>query len=294
MKLLLIIQRVWQNSIEYFRTSPSIFPVRLSLLVKDIVVATIFFTLLSTLLLYVETHIDGVINPGTFQRPIQNQSLLDKKTFARLKPFAVEIINLKHSATGSGFHVVAPSGTVYILTNRHVCKEDSESILAVPPGHLTGIPRRVIDRDWNNDLCLVEGMPQVKTGLTISSSVQGSESIYILGYPGHLGLTLSKGNLQGIRPMWQTIDLSRCEASIKNPGLNHSRMQIVETDRKLSCQYRIYSYSTNAPVYFGSSGSMVVNLNDELVGVVWAKNDDETNYAAVVILEDVVKFLEHY
>lgn len=71
----------------------------------------------------------------------------------------VKITNAIGKSGGTGFHIQAPSGEVYILTNAHVCElgKKTNSVFISQDNFSSKVERRIIEQSKYTDLCLVEG-----------------------------------------------------------------------------------------------------------------------------------------
>jgi len=93
------------------------------------------------------------------------------------------------NGTGTGFVIRAPSGVNYIVTNAHVCGNDTT--MGVQVGKRI-VQRDVVDKNWAYDLCLVENLPTNPSGL-LMGKVKAGDEIAILGHPRGTPLVLASG-----------------------------------------------------------------------------------------------------
>jgi len=159
---------------------------------------------------------------------------------------------------GTGFEVIAPSGKIYTLTNRHVCEALANN--AVVDHRL--VPLRIIDISNKTDLCLLEPLTG-REALTVSQTpIMPHEDIFVWGY-GHLQpLTRSLGEYVG--PYSDTV------LYVEHPD-----------------------YCT-AHILPGNSGSPVLNSEGDVIGVVFASGAIIDNRALCVPLKDIQEFLSVY
>ena len=190
---------------------------------------------------------------------------------------------------GSGFVVVSPSGHFYGVTNEHVCADAVTSGAALPymtirmeDGLKQTVPILKVSRV--SDLCLV-GLPiDVRSGLPLASSYASGDYVEAFGHPGLGPLTLSPGIIVESRYTTTLDDESPKEKCGLNTG---------ETLTRAGCERTLKSVITTITIAGGSSGSPVVNIHGEVVGVAYAAFED-TGVSSMVPLEQLVKFLVDY
>ena len=165
----------------------------------------------------------------------------DLKELARDAKFSVVALNVLDAfggklGTGSGFFV-DPTGL--IVTNFHVI-EQGRRIEAVLSNERTLEVAGVMATDEDNDLAVlkVDSGPFPALGLADSESVEAGERVVVLGSPLGLTGTLSEGIVSNV---W------------KDEMLPHGK--------------RGTALQITAAISPGSSGSPVMNLDGEVVGV---------------------------
>ncbi len=194
----------------------------------------------------------GVVASAVMRRPILLVTLL---LLAGLRPAAAQDLkelarDAKHSVvalkildafggelgTGSGFFV-DPTGL--IVTNFHVI-ERGRRIEAVLSNERTLEVAGVMAKDEDNDLAVlkVDSGPFPALGLADSAAVEAGERVVVLGSPLGLTGTLSEGIVSNVRQ-----------------------------DHILPDGKRISAIQITAAMSPGSSGSPVMNLDGEVIGV---------------------------
>lgn len=225
---------------------------------------------------------------------------MNQKIFEQAKPYTMFLENKTEGWRGTGFQIMSPSGNVYIITNRHVCGSKAQVLQATPDPEIPGIPRRILAKDWNNDLCLLEAMPQNKKGLKISKGYSLMEPAYAVGYPGDMPLSIVSGNILGEGFAIEEVEMERCEKALVSDitsGNNNRFKVLTELNLKTqkiesSCNYKIKTLATSLPIYPGDSGSMLINKNLEVLGVIWGTSKDDTHWGVAVPKDDVILFLQ--
>jgi S1-C subfamily serine protease len=139
---------------------------------------------------------------------------------------------------GTGFFI-SPEGR--IATNHHVI-EGAQAIVARTHDRRRIRVEAVVATDEENDLAILRAEPGAYVPLALgeSSSVESGERVVVLGNPLGLDFTLSEGIVSAVR----------AANELKEDGLDLPHVQI------------------SAPISFGSSGSPVLNLSGEVIGVV--------------------------
>lgn len=187
----------------------------------------------------------------------------------------IQIIAPDFKMTGTGFHVKAPSGAVYILTNRHVCAGAVDGELLIS----TGVDiqyRKVVAIAPVGDLCLVE--PIQKNGIEVAEDHSLITPILQIGHGGGNSASSQIAFMRSKRiiPM-----CTRRPPVTIQEALGGGKVQCVLN--------QVYAYDFLAKG--GASGSPIMSLDGELVSVLFAINDTQT-YG--VPLNQIQKFLQGF
>ena len=173
----------------------------------------------------------------------------------------VEVTDIDGTTGGTGFHVILPSGKIAIMTNAHVCRHQVNGIIYISDEDYDLYPRKVILSASYTDLCMIEALPDIKP-LSLAQYAYSGEPIIEIGHPQLLPLTLSYGELISK----EIVDIDGITTEI---------------------------YNTTVPTMHGNSGSPIVNIYGDVVGVICAK-DSESNWGSAITLEDIHKFILGY
>lgn len=210
----------------------------------------------------------------------------------------VRITNEIGNHGGTGSHVKAPSGEVYILTNAHVCElgKETGTVFVAQDYYETKIERRIIAVSPDTDLCLIEPLPDNRPLTIASNPPYSQEQVYALGHPKLYPLNLSKGRIIAevpeVRVLAFLIFTEEDEASCKAPK---NRIEDIETifGKLRVCLIAIPGYLTNVTILPGNSGSPVVDKWGRLVAVAFA-GDNSSNWGIFVTHSDIMQFLKYY
>lgn len=213
-----------------------------------------------------------------------------------VSPKVVSLTQPSNSGTGgTGFAVTTPSGKVYTLTNAHVCRLAERGMLvARGESNLAIALLNVLEISSESDLCLLTALPNTD-GLSLATSQSYSEQISTIGHPHLEYLTHSQGfatNKQRIAiVVAQNIPQRRCLTEYYGQFSPFSPSPFLEyLDGVGVCIKSYDSVRTSMVVYPGNSGSPVVNMWGNVVGVLFASSD-RNNYGYIVPLSNVKRFL---
>jgi S1-C subfamily serine protease len=179
------------------------------------------------------------------------------------------LLKPKSYGGGTGFHIQAPSGKFYIMTNRHVCEaaevRKDGVYMEVADGY-TIVERRVISISAKHDLCILE--PLHDSGITRIGEAKSILPVITSGY----------GRLN---PITSSVGFQRSE-HIAHVCMEASFFGCTRVER-----FKTHAYTMI--VVGGHSGSPIIDPLGRLVGVIFA-GDRFTSLA--VPAEYVKEFLQ--
>lgn len=209
----------------------------------------------------------------------------------------VKITDKTGKRGGTGFHVKGASGETVIVTNAHVCelgRKQGYVYVASEAYDSRPVPRRILEQSVFTDLCAVEALPGAE-GLPVAKAVYLKEVYTVTGHPALMPLARASGQFLGL----EDVDVPDHVINRKNPDdkCDDPKNRIVEMDffffSAEVCMIHITAVLSNIQILPGNSGSPATNSNGEVVGVVFAGNN-ESMWGLFISLADLQKFLSVY
>ena len=241
-----------------------------------------------------------------FFASLQGPQIHNLYVASKLEDNTVQLITEDGRGGGTGFYVRF-KGKTKMLTNAHVCGA-SKKMHVIAPGDETDyksvakIPAvKVIKQDVFKDLCMLEPFDKKIKGLAIADGVDKFDRSYTLGFP--LGVKIfSKGLIQETITQTKTFPNLAPEAcpgffvdirKIKPQNEAHAMqlfmmlfqgvITLCDVDQELLVISNIINY--------GSSGSPVVDVFGNLIGVVTIAIGENAMAGGMVRRIDFVDFL---
>lgn len=190
---------------------------------------------------------------------------------------------------GTGFHVKAPSGGIYILTNAHVCELHTDHFLDASYKNSRRVKRRIIEIYADHDLCLVEALVGTK-GVEVSHTLSEGDRTFLVGHPRLRPLTVTSGEyIYNTNILIYSCGMFPVKFNTFGKDMDMLFKLINNTCLKKRNASSITNYSKP-----GASGSPIVNVKGKLVGVLFAGSRADENDSYAVPLKDIKRFLKVY
>lgn len=202
----------------------------------------------------------------------------------------VKLTNSKGSG-GTGFVTHASSGKKIILTNGHVCGLQEDGKIRVLYRGVDYV-EKVIAVYQMNDLCAIEAEGLKGSGFGIASSYSYGEKAYSIGHPLLEPLTIGTGELSGKVSVTIMVGINKTEKECTGPTyhLEEAPPMLGFFGVDNGCFRTLPCNASTLIILPGNSGSPVVNIYGNLIGVAFAANEPGTR-SYVVPLEAVKDFL---
>lgn len=197
----------------------------------------------------------------------------------------IMLTNKAGNGGGTGFAVQAPSGEVYTLSNAHVCRISGGLYTQLPNGRK--IKMNILEISDASDLCLLNGIKGLG-GLDLAGSVDIGEDMGLVGHPKLMPLTLSRGSLIGYGRALVMVAAGMCPDEMEPPTYNS-----IDGFFGPVCVMDVTAGFTNITALPGNSGSPVVNIFGNVVGVLFA-SDTDVYWGLIVPLKEIKSFLKPY
>lgn len=194
---------------------------------------------------------------------------------------------------GTGFAVKTENGSLFTLTNDHICDlaDENGTLFANEQEQL--VPLKVLHRSPYTDLCLVSPL-LYKTPLKLGSKYYIGEKVFITGHGRLYDDTMTDGEVvQAKRVMVGVREVDSKEECEIAPKYKYVEINFIFTTVGI-CAIEVDAVITTAQILPGNSGSPVVNRSGELIGVAFASGSNDINRAWVIPLKSIQEFLKHY
>lgn len=185
-----------------------------------------------------------------------------------------DLEDIKTNAMASGFAFKANDNNVYLLTNYHFCAESINNYVLIQnfedkylnKGSLGVITHYDVDKD----LCIIKPEEKlIPLKIRKKADIHIGKELFIIGAP--------EGNFPHIS---QTI--------VSKEKVRKDILKLIFADMDLSKE----AFLVSGDVYFGQSGSPVVNKRGEVEGLIFAKYKDNTGL--IMRSEDILEYIDSF
>lgn len=172
----------------------------------------------------------------------------------------VKVLNFEGTGGGTGWVADAKKGRKVIVTNDHVCSVQKGGFVRIERDDGTPSLNRVLKRNFERDLCLVEGVdaPSLKIA---REPAKRFDTVKVLGHPGLRPTAPATGTYTG-------------------PGIIHLGLEPDSSGNCPKMADKVGSFFgvfcvvpmeigyTTVPIMPGNSGSPITNTDGEVIGVI--------------------------
>lgn len=174
----------------------------------------------------------------------------------------------------TGFSISNTDEHSYVLTNQHVCDMRDKAAYSLTLTNGIRVDAKYVSIDPFADICLLKTKQNIpKVVLAENNAVRG-DRVLTIGGPDGVFPVITDGHISGYYNI-------------------HMKKDSEEDDGEFEVNFRCQLMS--APIYQGSSGSPVFDVNGEVVGIVFAVRDRQEikeHIVFIVPISEVIRFLD--
>lgn len=178
------------------------------------------------------------------------------------------LVQKGYSATG--FSIAATDVVSFILTNKHVCDMGPNANYTLTLQSGGKVSATFIRIDPFADICLLKANGIIPPLTLAKQNASQGDRVMTIGAPDGAYPLMGDGMVSGYY-----------NTHMKND---------IDEDGSFEVHFR--SQVMSAPVYPGSSGSPVLDVNGEVVGIVFAVRNEKEHIAFIVPVSEVWRFLD--
>lgn len=205
-----------------------------------------------------------------------------------------------NQSSGTGFLITAPSGAVFLMTNRHVCDDEvqygmlrSNQMWAKDSNTNAEYLLKIVYKSANSDLCIASFVdPITLPALKVGKPPSIGEAVSYVGHPNGQPLTMTTGEFAGYQPHDVAIGLiggnvldidctrkdtrkvAYTKRELLDTDISYKRFSLMQGKRDNDTVYLCHEYDQamvmTVIIYAGASGSPVVDLLGRVIGVVYS------------------------
>jgi S1-C subfamily serine protease len=198
-------------------------------------------------------------------------------------------------AGATGFIVHGKSGKTYVMTNNHVCSLEKLGTILGKYKDDTYI-LTVEKRYPMNDLCVMAAPSTFGPGFKIAKNYNLGQTVYAIGHPLLEPLSISIGELSDIIPVSVGVEQNGKQEDCTGPTYEYITDKMPPMLQAMGlnsvCIRTVLANTSSLIILPGNSGSPVLDIWGQVVGVAFASNDTSTR-SYIVPLSSLHDFLEN-
>jgi serine protease Do len=180
----------------------------------------------------------------------------------------IKLVSEEKNLEATGFGFLTKYNDAFILTNKHVCSMQDKAgyVLTLYDGQK--VKANFVRVDTFADICLLHANVSITSLKLARKDASRGDRIIVIGSPDGVYPVIVDGMVSGYydMTMQDNEDYGAFEV--------HFRSQVI-----------------SAPIYPGSSGSPVFNVDGEVVGIIFAVKVDKEHITFMVPINEVLRFL---
>jgi len=181
----------------------------------------------------------------------------------------ITLATIQKAYVATGFSIMTTDVVSFVLTNQHVCDmgPNATYTLTLQSGHK--VQATFVRADPFADVCLLKANAIIPPLTLAKQNASQGDRVVAVGGPAGVFPIIVDGIISGYYNM-------------------HMRH---EPDEDGNFEIHFRSQVMSAPVYGGSSGSPVLNMDGEVIGIVFAVRGEKEHIAFLVPISEVWRFL---
>ncbi len=206
--------------------------------------------------------------------------------------------------SGTGFAMMAKSGDIIVITNKHVC-DGANRIDLVREKGLGAIAAtwrsEVLEISTKHDLCALTA-PESAVPLKLARDIVMNERTFVVGYPQISYMTITSGYYKGVERVIDYMgplknedqeDEAEMDRSCHNSDVYHMVVNPKNHNRKI-CILNAEVLTATSPIGPGASGSPIMDSHHGVIGVAFEAADDGMPWAGGVPQSYLIELLNNH
>jgi serine protease Do len=182
----------------------------------------------------------------------------------------ITLASVERGFVATGFSIATQDNASFILTNQHVCNMGNAVVYILRTSSGDNIRAKFIRSDPFADICLLKAFGVISPLTLAKNNASQGDRIVTIGGPEGIFPIMVDGLISGYHNM-----------HMKN-----------DSDEEGQFEINFRAQVMSAPIYQGSSGSPVINMDGDVVGIVFAVRGEKEHIAFIVPISEVWRFVD--